>query len=99
MAGEYGEEGEEHREHFHVLFFNHKFDIEEIEKAWTESRKRGRKKSDEVEELKPLGFVYDGTCTPAAMKYCSGYVAKGGYDPNSGKRPLMVVFRVIYLTI
>lgn len=87
MAGEYGEEGEEHREHFHVLFFNHRFPIEEIEKAWTEPRKRGRKRKGEQEELKPLGFVYDGTCTPEAMKYCSGYVAKGGYDPNSDKRP------------
>lgn len=87
MAGEYGEEGEQHREHFHVLFFNHRFPIEEIEKAWTEPRKRGRKRKGEQEELKPLGFVYDGTCTPEAMKYCSGYVAKGGYDPNSDKRP------------
>lgn len=87
MAGEYGEEGEQHREHFHVLFFNHKFPIEEIEKAWTEPRKRGRKKKGEVEELVPFGFVYDGTCDPAAIKYCSGYVAKGGYDPNSDKRP------------
>lgn len=87
MAGEYGEEGEQHREHFHVLFFNHRFPIEEIEKAWTEPRKRGRKRRGVEEELKPLGFVYDGTCTPAAMKYCSGYVAKGGYDPNSDKRP------------
>lgn len=87
MAGEYGEEGEEHREHFHVLFFNHRFPIEEIEKAWTEPRKRGRKRKGIEEELKPLGFVYDGTCTPEAMKYCSGYVAKGGYDPDSDKRP------------
>lgn len=88
MAGEYGEEGEQHREHFHVLFFNHKFPIEEIEKAWTEPRKRGRKRKGELEEeLKSLGFVYDGTCDPAAIKYCSGYVAKGGYDPESDKRP------------
>lgn len=87
MAGEYGEEGEDHREHFHVLFFNHKFPIEEIEKAWTEPRKRGRKRKGFQEELKSLGFVYDGTCTPEAMKYCSGYVAKGGYDPESDKRP------------
>lgn len=87
MAGEYGEEGEQHREHFHVLFFNHKFPIEEIEKAWTEPRKRGRKRAGEVDPYIPFGFVYDGTCTPEAMKYCSGYVAKGGYDPQSGKRP------------
>lgn len=87
MAGEYGEEGEQHREHFHVLFFNHRFPIEEIEKAWTEPRKRGRKRAGDEEELKSFGFVYDGTCTPEAMKYCSGYVAKGGYDPQSGKRP------------
>lgn len=85
MAGEYGEEN--HREHFHVLFFNHRFPIEEIEKAWTEPRKRGRKRRGEEEELISLGFVYDGTCTPEAMKYCSGYVAKGGYVPESGKRP------------
>lgn len=87
MAGEYGEEGEEHREHFHVLFFNHRFPMVEIEKSWTEPRKRGRKKAGEEEVLKSLGFSYDGTCTPEAMKYCSGYVAKGGYDPKSGKRP------------
>lgn len=87
MAGEYGEEGEQHREHFHVLFFNHRFPIEEIEKAWTEPRKRGRKKKGEEEQAISLGFVYDGTCTPEAMKYCSGYVAKGGYDPQSDKRP------------
>lgn len=87
MAGEYGEEGEQHREHFHVLFFNHRFPIEEIEKAWTEPRKRGRKRVGEEEQAVSLGFVYDGTCTPEAMKYCSGYVAKGGYDPNSDKRP------------
>lgn len=87
MAGEYGEEGEQHREHFHVLFFNHRFPIEEIEKAWTEPRKRGRRKKGMEEVLIPLGFVYDGTCTPEAMKYVSGYVAKGGYDPDSDKRP------------
>jgi len=76
MAGEYGEDGEEHREHFHVLFYNHKFPIEEIQKAWSDSY-----------TLEPYGFVYDGTLTPASMKYATGYVAKGGYDPKSGKRP------------
>lgn len=67
MAGEYGEMSG--REHFHVLFYNHKFPIEDIEKAWQH------------------GFVYDGTLTPKAMKYVSGYINKKGYDPGSGKRP------------
>lgn len=74
MAGEYGEESG--REHFHVLFYNHKFPIEEIQKAWSEPYTRI-----------PLGFVADGTLTPLSMKYATGYVAKGGYDPGSGKRP------------
>lgn len=74
MAGEYGETYG--REHFHALFYNHKFPIEEIEKAWR----------DPVTH-EPIGFVEDGTCTPQAMKYVSGYVNKKGYDPGSGKRP------------
>lgn len=67
VAGEYGEKSG--REHFHVLFYNHKYDIALVCKAW------------------PFGFVYDGTLTPKAMKYVSGYINKKGYDPGSGKRP------------
>lgn len=74
MAGEYGSEN--HREHFHCLFYNHKFPIEEIEKAWRDP-----------DTKEPLGFVYDGTLTPKAMKYVSGYISKKGYEPESGKRP------------
>lgn len=74
VAGEYGETSG--REHFHVLFYNHKFDIEDIKKAW-----RDPDTHDDI------GFVYDGTCTPQAMKYVSGYINKKGYDPGSGKRP------------
>lgn len=73
MAGEYGEKSG--REHFHVLFYNHKFPIEEIKRAWSEPYTNI-----------PLGFVYDGTLTPQAMKYVSGYINKKGYDPESGKR-------------
>lgn len=32
MAGEYGEKSG--REHFHVLVYNHRFDIDKVEKAW-----------------------------------------------------------------
>lgn len=74
MAGEYGSESG--REHFHVLFYNHKFPIEEIQKAWSEPYTGI-----------PFGFVYDGTLTPKAMKYVSGYIDKKGYDPGLGKRP------------
>lgn len=74
VAGEYGELSG--REHFHVLFYNHKFDIEDVKKAWRDP--------DTKEDL---GFVYDGTLTPKAMKYVSGYINKKGYDPGSGKRP------------
>lgn len=74
MAGEYGELNG--REHFHALFYNYKFPIEEIQKAWRDPQTK-----------KNLGFVYDGTCTPQAMKYVSGYVSKRGYDPESEKRP------------
>lgn len=74
MAGEYGSLSG--REHFHVLFYNYKFDIEDIKKAWSEPYTGVS-----------LGFVYDGTLTPKAMKYVSGYIDKKGYDPGSGKRP------------
>ncbi len=74
MAGEYGELS--HREHFHALFYNHKFPIEEIQKAWRDPVTKEN-----------IGFVYDGTCTPKAMKYVSGYINKKGYEPESGKRP------------
>lgn len=74
VAGEYGETSG--REHFHVLFYNHKFDIEDVKKAWRDP--------DTHEDF---GFVYDGTLTPKAMKYVSGYINKKGYDPGSGKRP------------
>lgn len=74
MAGEYGETYG--REHFHALFYNHKLPIEDIEKAWRDPITK-----------EPLGFVEDGTCTPQAMKYVSGYINKKGYDPESGKRP------------
>lgn len=77
MAGEYGgDEDYTHREHFHVLFYNHKFDMCDVEHAW----------SDPVTK-ESFGFSYDGTLTPASMKYVSGYVDKKGYDPGSGKRP------------
>ena len=77
MAGEYGgdEEGT-HREHFHVLFYNHKYDMNDIDAAWCDP-KTGES----------LGFTYDGTLTPASMKYVSGYIDKKGYDPQSGKKP------------
>lgn len=74
VAGEYGSES--HREHFHVLFYNHKFDIEDIKKAWRDP-----------DTKQDIGFVYDGTLTPKAMKYVSGYINKKGYIPDSGKRP------------
>lgn len=74
MAGEYGSLS--HREHFHVLFYNYKFPIEEIEKAWIDPQTK-----------EPLGFVYDGTLSPQSMKYVSGYISKKGYEPDSGKRP------------
>lgn len=74
VAGEYGEKSG--REHFHVLFYNHKYDIELVERAWRDPN------TDE-----DLGFVHDGTLTPQSMKYVSGYVSKRGYDPKSGKRP------------
>lgn len=86
MAGEYGGNAT-HREHFHVLFYNHRYDIDLVQKAWSEPRKRGRKKKGEVDPFIPFGFVYDGTLTPASMKYVSGYIDKKGYDPKSGKRP------------
>lgn len=76
MAGEYGESGDDHREHFHVLFYNHKYDIKDVELAWSDP-KTGES----------FGFTYDGTCTPASMKYVSGYIDKKGYDPESGKKP------------
>lgn len=84
-AGEYG--SKTHREHWHVLFYNHRYDIEDVKKAWSEPRKRGRKKAGEVDPYIPLGFVYDGTLTPKSMKYVSGYIDKKGYEPDSGKRP------------
>lgn len=88
MAGEYGgDEEATHREHFHVLFYNHHYDIDLVQKAWSEPRKRGRKKKGEVDPYIPFGFVYDGTLTPMSMKYVSGYIDKKGYDPESGKRP------------
>lgn len=76
MAGEYGETGDDHREHFHVLFYNHKYDIKDVELAWSDP-KTGES----------FGFTYDGTCTPASMKYVSGYIDKKGYDPESCKKP------------
>lgn len=76
MAGEYGESGDQHREHFHVLFYNHKYDMKDVEAAWCDP-KTGES----------LGFTYDGTLTPQSMKYVSGYVDKKGYDPESGKKP------------
>ena len=88
MAGEYGgDENGTHREHFHVLFYNHHYDIDLVQKAWSEPRPRGRKPKDYVDEYIPFGFVYDGTLTPMSMKYVSGYIDKKGYDPASGKRP------------
>ena len=74
VAGEYGEQSG--REHFHVLFYNHKYDIETVKRAWRD-----------VYTGRDLGFVYDGTLTPKSIKYVSGYVNKKGYDPGSGKRP------------
>ena len=50
--------------------------IEEIEKAWRDPITK-----------QSIGFVYDGTLTPKAMKYVSGYISKKGYEPESGKRP------------
>ena len=77
MAGEYGEsESGTHREHFHVLFYNHKYDMKHVEQAWSDPLTK-----------ESFGFSYDGTLTPASMKYVSGYVDKKGYDPGSGKRP------------
>lgn len=76
MAGEYGESGDDHREHFHVLFYNHKYDMKDVDLAW----------SDPITG-ESYGFTYDGTCTPASMKYVSGYIDKKGYDPESGKKP------------
>ena len=75
MAGEYGESGDDHREHFHVLFYNHKYDMKDVDLAW----------SDPITG-ESYGFTYDGTCTPASMKYVSGYINKKGYDPESGKK-------------
>lgn len=74
VAGEYG--AENGREHWHVLFYNHRYKIEDIEKAWRDPRTH-----------EPMGFVKDGTLTPESMKYVSGYVNKKGYDPGTGKRP------------
>lgn len=74
VAGEYGQLSG--REHFHVLFYNHKYDIELVKRAWRD-----------VQTGRDLGFVYDGTLTPKSIKYVSGYVNKKGYDPGSGKRP------------
>lgn len=74
VAGEYGEKSG--REHFHVLFYNYKYDIELVKRAWRD-----------VYTGRSLGFVYDGTLTPKSIKYVSGYVNKKGYDPGSGKRP------------
>lgn len=77
MAGEYGgDEKHTHREHFHVLFYNHRYDMNDVEAAWSDP-KTGES----------FGFTYDGTLTPASMKYVSGYIDKKGYDPKSGKRP------------
>lgn len=74
MAGEYGEEN--HREHFHVLFYNHKYSIDDVNAAWID-----------VDTKEPLGFTYDGTLSPESMKYVCGYINKKGYVPDSGKRP------------
>ena len=74
VAGEYGEKSG--REHFHVLFYNHKYDLDLVKRAWRD-----------VQTGRDLGFVYDGTLTPKSMKYVSGYINKKGYDPGSGKRP------------
>lgn len=74
VAGEYGEKSG--REHYHVLFYNHRYDMADILYAWSEPRTGI-----------PFGFVYDGTLTPMSIKYVSGYVNKKGYDPGSGKRP------------
>lgn len=77
MAGEYGGDEEcTHREHFHVLFYNHRYDMKLVEQAWSEPYTH-----------ESFGFSYDGTLTPQSMKYVSGYVDKKGYDPQSGKRP------------
>lgn len=74
MAGEYGEEN--HREHFHVLFYNHKYSIDDVNAAWID-----------VDTKEPLGFTYDGTLSPESMKYVCGYINKKGYVSDSGKRP------------
>lgn len=74
MAGEYGEEN--HREHFHVLFYNHRYSIDDVNAAWID-----------VQTKEPLGFTYDGTLSPESMKYVCGYINKKGYVPDSGKRP------------
>lgn len=74
MCGEYGEKT--HRPHFHVLFYNHKYDIDDIKRAWID-----------VSSGEPLGFVYDGTLSPGSIKYVSGYVSKKGYEPGSDKKP------------
>lgn len=74
VAGEYGEKSG--REHFHVLFYNYRYPLELIERAWRDPKTK-----------EPIGFVYDGTLTPKAIKYVSGYVNKKGYNPDSGKRP------------
>lgn len=74
IAGEYGEKSG--REHWHILFYNHKYDLELVRKAWRHPRTK-----------ESFGFVYDGTLTPKSMKYVSGYINKKGYNPDSGKRP------------
>lgn len=81
MAGEYGEsEGHTHREHFHVLFYNHKYSMEDVEAAWCDP-----------ETGRSFGFSYDGTLTPASMKYVSGYVDKKVMIQKVVKDHLMVV--------
>lgn len=74
IAGEYGEKSG--REHWHILFYNHKYDLELVRKAWRHPRTK-----------ESFGFVYDGTLTPKSMKYVSGYISKKGYNPESGKKP------------
>lgn len=74
IAGEYGEKSG--REHWHILFYNHKYDLELVRKAWRHPRTK-----------ESFGFVYDGTLTPKSMKYVSGYINKKGYNPESGKKP------------
>ena len=74
VAGEYGEKNG--RPHFHVLFYNHKYDMNDVNRSWADPYTGDM-----------FGFTYDGTLTPKSMKYVSGYVNKRGYDPGSGKRP------------